>query len=254
MLKLLFLLAAAPILSVDITAMHPHDPAAFTQGLLYHQQALYESTGLYGQSSLRLTDPETGEVLKITRLPGQYFGEGLALVQGNLFQLTWRSGQVFVYDPATLAKERQARIPGQGWGAACDGRDLVVSDGSDTLVWYSASTLAPQRSIRVRDGDTPVALLNELEWINGRIFANVWHRDDIAIIDPATGQVEYWLDLESLRELVGPYNGDNDLNGIAYDPETGRLFITGKLWPRLFEVTIPDNPSLTAPAAALPGN
>ncbi|MDA8306347.1 MAG: glutaminyl-peptide cyclotransferase [Deltaproteobacteria bacterium] len=226
----------APLLKFKIIRKYPHDPEAFTQGLLFANGFLYESTGLNGRSSLRKVALKTGRVLKEYDLPPQYFGEGLALWDGSLIQLTWLNGIAFEYNSHSFALERKFRYPGQGWGLTNDKKSLIMSNGSSKLLFIDPATFTVQRSVRVLDMGRPVRLLNELEYINGQVFANVWHEDYIARISPKTGEVTGWLDLRALRSQLPP--SAKDLNGIAYDPEKDRIFITGKLWPFLYEIKL----------------
>ena len=217
---------------------YPHDPRAFTQGLVYVDGYLYESTGLNGQSTLRKEDLETGRVLKEASLPSQYFGEGLTNWGSTLIQLTWQSHVGFVYDRATFRLLRSFHYPWEGWGLTQDGRHLILSDGSDTLHFLNPGTFSQARSLRVSDHGAPVKELNELEYVHGEIYANVWMTDRIARISPATGHVLGWIDLAGLLPGIFVREPGAVLNGIAYDPARKRLFVTGKLWPRLFEIQV----------------
>lgn len=222
----------------EVVAAYPHDPAAFTQGLLFDDGSLLESTGRFGQSTVRRVELETGRVLARTRLPDAYFGEGLARLGNRLFQLTWRSGTGFVYSAGTLEEVGRFRYGTEGWGLTTDGERLVMSDGSPVLTFLSADGAERLGHVEVRDGGTPVRHLNELEWIDGHVFANVWYSDVILRIDPGNGAVVDRYDLTRLRECLAPLGDEAVLNGIAHDPDTGRTFVTGKLWPRLFEVRL----------------
>lgn len=202
---------------------------------------LYESTGLYGRSSLRRVALETGEVLQQRDLPAEYFGEGLALFDGRLIQLTWQNNTGFVYDAASFALQQTWTYPTEGWGLTHDGAHLIMSDGSATLRFLDPRTFQAQREVLVTDGGRPVGLLNELEYVNGEVFANVWQTDWIARIDPQTGRVLGWIDLSGLLAPEERQAADV-LNGIAYDAQNGRLFVTGKLWPKLFEITLAPRP------------
>lgn len=229
-----------PIYSYQIVQTYPHDPAAFTQGLIYADGNLYEGTGLYGASSLRRVDLETGEVIQIANLAAQYFGEGITLWDDRLIQLTWRSQMGFVYDRQTFAKLAEFKYPTEGWGLTHNGELLIMSDGTDTLYFLDPHTFEEVKRVRVQDQGTPIDRLNELEYVNGEVFANVWFSDRIARIAPDTGDVVGWLDLTGLLE-PDAINGDNPdavLNGIAYDAAGDRLFVTGKLWPKLFEIEL----------------
>ena len=224
--------------SYDIVATYPHDATAFTQGLLFRDGYLYESTGLNGRSSVRRVRLETGEVVERRDVDERYFAEGLAERGGELFQLTWVTETGFVYDRATLALKRRFRYRGEGWGLTYDGERFILSDGSATLRFLTPDGFAEVRRLRVTDQGGAVERLNELEYVRGRIFANVWLTDRIAIIDPARGRVEGWIDLSGLAPAVSTESGDAVLNGIAYDEHSDRLFVTGKLWPSLYEIRL----------------
>lgn len=230
--------AALPLYTYEVVNTYPHDPGAFTQGLVFLDGALLESTGLNGQSSLRKVDLPTGEVLKRVEVPAEYFAEGLALLNGKLFQLTWQNHKGFVYDLASFQLEKEFTYEGEGWGLATDGRSLILSDGTDQIRFLDPATFAVQRTIRVLAHDQPVERLNELEYIKGEIYANVWGSDYVVRIDPATGTVTGVIDFTGLLP-AGDRRIDTDvLNGIAYDAKGDRLFITGKKWPKLFEVRL----------------
>lgn len=231
----------APVQSYKVVATFPHDPDAFIQGLVFADGEFYESTGLNGHSTLRRVEITTGKVLQQIKVPDEYFAEGLALVGDELLQLTWQHHRGFVYDRKTFAQKRTFPYKSEGWGIAYDGTSqLVMSDGSDTLTFMDPKTLAPTRSIRVRDAGRSIDRLNELEWIEGEIWANVWLTDRIARISPTTGEVNSWIDFGSLWPVnQRPNPGDQVLNGIAYDKATRRIFITGKKWPRLYQISVP---------------
>jgi glutamine cyclotransferase len=216
-----------------------HDPDAFTQGLVVDGGIMYESTGLYGESTVRAVDPGTGEVLGLTGLPTGHFGEGLALAGDRLLQLTWREGVVHVYD-RSLAPVGTIPLEGEGWGLTTDGGQLVLSDGTPVLRWVDPTTFATQRAVTVTDDGEPVELLNELELVDGAVLANVWLDRVIVVIDPASGEVTGRLDLSALvppaDELTDP--ADDVLNGIALDPATGHVYVTGKRWPQLHELEL----------------
>ena len=216
----------------------PHDPEAFTQGLLFRDGRLFESTGGYGASTLREVDLETGRVLRERRLGEGLFGEGLALVGDRLVQLTWREGVGFVYDARTLRTVGSFAYEGEGWGLASDGERVVMSDGTATLRFLDPVTLEETRRILVTGLAGPVAHLNELEFVGDLLYANVWRTDRIAMIDPDSGRVQAWLHLDGILPLVFRRETTAELNGIAHDPVTGRLFVTGKRWPRLFEIEL----------------
>jgi len=217
---------------------YPHDPAAFTQGLLYHDGFLYESTGLQGQSSLRKVELETGRVLQRFDVSGQYFAEGLALFGERLYQLTWQSRLGFVYDLRTFQVQRLFNYRGEGWGLTHNGTSLILSDGSNRLRYFHPETFDPQQEVEVFDGQRPLTLLNELEYIDGEVWANIWQSERVARINPTTGQVLGWIDLSGLLSAEDRRRPVDVLNGIAYDPQGKRLFVTGKLWPKLFEIEL----------------
>jgi glutamine cyclotransferase len=242
--------APAPVESVEQVRSYPHDSTAFTQGLVWRAGRLYESTGRYGQSSLRLVELETGKVLQSSPVGQQYFAEGLAAVGDSLYQLTWKEGVAFIWDPATLRKIGQKTYNGEGWGLTHDGRRLVVSDGSSYLTFVDPATFQVDTTLRVTDGGRPVDQLNELEWVKGEVWANVWHTQRIARIDPQTGRVKGWLDFTPLIPTLS--DPEAVLNGIAYDPQADRLLVTGKLWPRLYEIRVPSLGIGGGSAAAAP--
>ena len=253
MLLLPVLAAGVPVLPVVVKARLPHDPSAFTQGLLYRDGVFYESTGLYGRSSLRRVDPATGRVLARRELPRELFGEGLAQIGDVLYQLTWREGRVLLADPADLSPRGELALPTEGWGACgLDGR-LVVSDGSDKLFFYDPKTMALLDAVSVTDEGRPVSRLNELETVAGRIWANVWGDSRIAVIDPATGRVAAWADCSGLRPGAVAVDFENVLNGIAHDPATGRVWVTGKRWPEMYEIAVPGLPTGGTPLSG-PGH
>jgi len=230
--------AAAPSIDYSVLGVLPHDSQAFTEGLVYSGGVFYESTGLNGRSSVRRVDPATGRVLTRYDLEPRYFGEGLALVHGRLIQLTWQSGKAFVYEAANLRPVRELPYPAEGWGLTDTPRGLLSSDGSSTLTWRDAETLKPLGTLSVTDGGTAVSNLNELEWVEGWILANVWHEDRIAVIAPASGVVRGWINCAALRMSLGPLNSEAVLNGIAYDPGAKILYVTGKLWPKVFQLRL----------------
>ena len=229
--------AALPLYGYTIVQSYPHDRDAYTQGLQYLEGALYEGTGLNGRSSIRKVTLETGEVLQKRDIAEQYFGEGITVFGDDLFELTWQSGVAFVYDRTTFAPRRTFRYTGEGWGLTRDDSSLIMSDGTDAIRYLDPRSFAERRRIRVTALGSRVKELNELEYVKGEIFANVWQTDSIARIDPKTGKVNAWIDL---RNLLSPRDraGADVLNGIAYDSARDRLFVTGKLWPRLFEIKL----------------
>jgi glutaminyl-peptide cyclotransferase len=217
---------------------YPHDRGAFTEGLLFANGYLYESTGLYGRSSLRRVDLQTGGVMREVELPNQLFGEGLALFDGKLYQLTWKNHIGFIYDLKTFQVQRQFAYPFEGWGLTTDGSSLIASDGSDQIRFIDPATLTVQRSIAVRENGNAVTNVNELEYVKGQIYANVWQTDRVLRIDPATGQVLHDYNLSGLLTAEDRTMPTDVLNGIAYDPDGDHLYVTGKLWPKLFEIKL----------------
>ncbi|MBC7172462.1 MAG: glutaminyl-peptide cyclotransferase [Polyangiaceae bacterium] len=224
-------------LELSIVARHPHDRGAFTQGLLWHDGRLFESTGLEGRSTLREVELTTGRVLRHRDLPADLFGEGLARVGDRLFQITWQNGVAYEWDIERFERIAEHRYPGEGWGLCFDGESLVMSDGSDTLTFRDPNTFASHRTVRVTKLGRPARHLNELECVEGSVFANVWQTDEILRIDPESGRVTGVLVASGLLPRNEAREADV-LNGIAYVPETGRFLLTGKLWPTLFEVEI----------------
>lgn len=224
--------------SYEITRVYPHDPNAFTQGLVFRDGFLYESTGLYGRSTLRKVELETGAVLKSLDLPASLFAEGLTLYGDQLIQLTWTSGIGFVYDMGSFRMLRTFNYKTEGWGITHDGKHLIVSDGTSTLYFLDPGTFEEVRRIEVTDNGTKIEKLNELEYVNGEIYANVWFSDRIAKISPETGRVIGWIDFGAIVKREHLSSSDRVLNGIAYDLTRDRFFITGKFWPELFEIKL----------------
>ncbi len=222
----------------QIVNMWPHDSNAFTQGLILSDGKLLESTGQEGFSSLRRVDLETGKVLKKVDVPSPYFAEGIALLNGKIYQLTWQHNVGFIYDAQSFERVGQFNYTGEGWGLATDGKSLILSDGSNRLRFLDPSDFHVTRTITVLDGQTPVNELNELEFVQGEIYANVWHDNRIATIDPQSGHVTAWIDLNGLMPEGELQDSEAVLNGIAYDQANNRLYVTGKLWPRLFEIRV----------------
>ncbi|KZC37599.1 glutamine cyclotransferase [Rhodanobacter sp. FW510-R12] len=236
--------AAIPVYGYKVVRAYPHDTGAYTEGLFYKNGYLYESTGQVGQSSVRKVALETGEVVQRHRLPKQYFGEGIVDWKDRLVQLTWQSGTGFVYELASLTPQRGFRYEGEGWALTRDGTHLYMSDGTPVLRVLDPETLEVVRRIHVTADGEPVRNLNELEWVDGEIYANVWLTDRIARIDPASGQVTGWIDLTGLFDISRlPDPGDDVLNGIAWDAARKRLFVTGKCWPQLFEIKLVKRPA-----------
>jgi glutamine cyclotransferase len=220
-----------------VVKTYPHDTSAFTEGLVYDAGFLYESTGLNGQSTLRKVNLQTGETLQQITLDPQYFGEGITIYGDKIIQLTWQSQVGFVYNKTILQLLDQFTYLTEGWGITNDGKNLIMSDGSATLYFLNPETYARTGTIQVHDGNMSINMLNELEYVNGTIYANVWHEDRIAIINPQTGQVNGWINLAGINE--NPITDSEDvLNGIAYDSVNARLFVTGKRWSQLFEIQL----------------
>jgi glutaminyl-peptide cyclotransferase len=227
----------------DVVHTFPHDPNAYTQGLFYKDGFLYEGTGVEEQSSIRKVKLETGEVLQRYNIPGQYFGEGIVNWKDRLIQITWTTHAGFIYDLTTFAFKREFSYPGEGWGLTQDGKRIIMSDGTAQLRFWDPETLGETGRITVTDDGTPVPKLNELEWIKGEIYANVWQTDRIARIDPASGKVTAWIELPNLlppsdRANMAAGLAENVLNGVAYDAGGDRLFVTGKRWPKLFQIRL----------------
>jgi len=221
----------------QIINTYAHDTNAFTEGLVFSDGSLYESTGQYGSSSLRKVNLETGSIQQIYNLPEQYFGEGITIFNNTIIQLTWKEQIAFLYDKNTFTPEGNFSYPTEGWGLTTNGTQLIMSDGTANLYFLNPQTYQRTGQIQVHDGPNPINNLNELEYINGTIYANVWLTNRIAIINPQTGQIQSWIDLTGLEKTTNP-NPDSVLNGIAYDQENNRLFVTGKLWPQLFQIQL----------------
>lgn len=229
---------AIPVEGYRVVHAYPHDPSAFTQGLVYEDGMLYEGTGLNGRSSIRMVDLTTGRVLQEHELPENYFGEGLTDWGNNLIELTWQSHIGFVYDRFSFRVVKTFVYEGEGWGLTHDSKHLIMSDGTSVLRLLDPVSFQKVGQVAVTDAGKPVLELNELEYIHGEIYANVWQTDRIARISPATGKVIAWIDLAGLLPAAQRTNPDAVLNGIAYDSKRNRLFVTGKLWPKLFEIQV----------------
>lgn len=227
----------APVYGYAVVAVRPHDPTSFTEGLEYRDGYLVESSGLKGSSSLRRVELGTGRVLQRIDLAPKYWAEGATVLRGRVYQLTWMEHTGFVYDLSSFRLLRTFRYAGEGWGLTNDGVNLIMSDGTATLRFRDPATFAVRRTLTVRDGGHPMSGLNELEMVKGLICANVYLTDRIACIDSKSGVVRYWIDLAGLLPPeLQPEGGA--LNGIAYDAKRDRLFVTGKLWPRLYEIRL----------------
>ncbi|UCD26555.1 MAG: glutaminyl-peptide cyclotransferase [Candidatus Bathyarchaeota archaeon] len=220
----------------DVVNVYPHDHNAFTQGLIFDNGVLYEGTGLYSQSTLRCVELETGKILRLYALPNQFFGEGITVFDDKVIQLTWRSNIGFVYDKLSFDLLREFWYPTEGWGITHNGSHLIMSDGTATLYFLDPDTFERVGQVEVHDTG-PVTELNELEYIQGEVYANIWKEKRIAIINPQNGQVTGWIDLSGIEDSENQ-DANNVLNGIAYDAEEDRLFVTGKRWSQLFEIKL----------------
>jgi glutamine cyclotransferase len=232
-------LAAAPVYGYKVINVYPHDPQAYIQGLVYQDGIFYEGTGRRGQSTLRKVAVDSGEVLQRVDLPPELFGEGIVIYEDRIIQLTWQAGFGFVYNKDSFDLQQNFSYSTEGWGITHDGTRLIMSDGTARLYFWDPDTLEEIGRVAVLDNGQPVVRLNELEYIHGEVYANIWQTDRIARIDPQTGQVVGWIDLSG---LLGPEDRAAQpvdvLNGIAYDADNDRLFVTGKLWPKLFEIEL----------------
>ena len=226
----------APVYTYEIVNVFPHDPGAWTQGLDIEDGILFEGTGIYGRSSIRRVDLATGRVLQVCNLSPQYYGEGITVYKDSIIQLTLESGKGFVYDKNSLALIREFPYSTQGWGVTHDGDHIIMSDGTSVLQLLDPGTFERVGQIDVHDVNGPVERINELEYFDGRIYANIWQTDNIAIIDPQDGRVTGWIDLSGLLGTRDDARPADVLNGIAWDAGTGHLYVTGKLWPYLFEI------------------
>jgi len=237
------LATAAPVYGYRVIHTYPHDVTAFTEGLFFQDGRLYESTGLEGRSEIRMEALETGNVLQSRSIAPQYFGEGIVSWKGRLIELTWRSHIGFVYDLKSFTPLAEFHYSGEGWALTKDAHSIIMSDGTPYLRFLDPDTLQETRRVEVTDNGTPIANLNELEYVEGEVYANIWQTDRIARIDPKTGRVVGWIDLTGLLSTADRAGGRVDvLNGIAYDPARKRLFVTGKLWPKIFEIRVVNRP------------
>lgn len=233
-----------PVYGYTVVRSFPHDTGAYTEGLFYQDGYLYESTGELGESSVRKVDLDSGETVQRHNLPAQYFGEGIVGWNGRLIQLTWKSETGFVYDLGSFQLKQTFSYPGEGWALTRDRHHIYMSDGSSVLRVLDPESLKATGSVMVTADGKPVSNLNELEWVDGEIYANVWLTNRIARIDPRTGHVVGWIDLDGLLDTSQlPEPGNDVLNGIAYDAAKRRLFVTGKRWPKLFEITLKRKPN-----------
>ena len=227
-----------PVETVRVIASYPHDPNAFSQGLVIADGVLYEGTGTFGESSLRRVDLKTGNVERHVPLNQEYFGEGITVVGDKIYQLTWKNRLGIVYDRDSMTPESSFRYSGEGWGLTTDGKELILSDGTATLRFLSLETLEVTRRVQVRTASGPVDQLNELEYVDGEIYANIWYSDRIVRISPKTGNVLGWIDLSALYPARQRPSREHVLNGIAYDAKSKQLFVTGKNWPKLYQVEV----------------
>lgn len=223
--------------NVEVVATYPHDSQAFTQGLIHDDGLLYESTGLYGRSSIRITELSSGDILNQVNLSDTYFGEGMTVLGEKIYQITWKESTGFVYSP-NLDEVQSFTYHGEGWGLTHDSEHLVLSNGTSTLSFLDPETFEVVRTVNVIYDCAPVYDLNELEYVDGAIYANVWHLDQIIIINPDDGSTVGWIDLDGIKEHLDSVQGIDVLNGIAYNEDTGRLLVTGKLWPNVFEIEL----------------
>jgi len=227
-----------PVYTYKVINTYPHDRSAFTEGLVFEDGVLYEGTGLHGHSTLRRVKLETGEILQICELLPQFFGEGVTIYGNKIIQLTWQSHIGFVYDKYSFKLLQEFNYPDEGWGITHDGKHLIMSDGTETLHFLDPETFEEIGQIEVYANDIPVTRINELEYIQGEIYANIWQTERIARIDPLTGQVVGWIDLKGILSPEDHSETVDVLNGIAYDAKNDRLFVTGKFWPKLFEIEL----------------
>jgi glutamine cyclotransferase len=226
----------APVEHYKVVARYPHSTSSYTEGFFFLDGLFYEGTGLNGRSGILITQPETGKLLLEVEIPREYFGEGIVAFGSNLYEWTWQSHTGFLYDLKTLRRTGQFTYSGEGWGMTHDASSIITSDGSATIRFRNPADFKETRHILVHDGKDEIALLNELEYIHGEIYANVWHTDRIARISPADGHVIAWIDLSGLLPDALKVDAESVLNGIAYDPAKDRLFVTGKQWPTIFQI------------------
>ncbi|WP_263359427.1 glutaminyl-peptide cyclotransferase [Acidicapsa ligni] len=240
---------AAPVAHYKIVATYPHSTESYTEGLFYRDGLFYEGTGLEGHSAVLAIQPDSGKVLQRRDLPAPYFGEGIIDWGPNLYEWTWQSHICFVYDRFSLRLIKQFAYTGEGWGMTRTAKEIITSDGTDILRFRDPETFKEIRHIAVKDGNKSISQLNELEYIHGEIYANVWHSDLIARISPRDGHVIGWIDFTGILPETEKINGESVLNGIAYDAQRDRIFVTGKQWPRIFEVKIINPSAPLVPAA-----
>ena len=227
-----------PTYTYEVKHIYPHDPAAFTQGLIFRDGALWESTGLHGSSSLRKVELETGRVLKKIDVPQQYFAEGMTVFHSHVYQLTWQTQKGFIYDPETFQQQGEFAYTGEGWGLTHDDQFLIMSDGTNRIRFIDPTTFETKRTISVVHDGQPLNELNELEYVKGEIYANIWQTDTVVRLDAQTGKILGLIDLSGLLPAADRTPATDVLNGIAYDETNDRLFVTGKMWPKLFEIRL----------------
>lgn len=227
-----------PVYSYEVINTWPHDSEAYTQGLVFYDGALFESTGLYGSSSLRRVELKSGKVKKKVEVAREYFAEGMTIFGDKVFQLTWQAQKGFVYDLKKLQQEGEFTYEGQGWGLTHDNHSLIMSDGTNRIRFLDPNSFQVQRTISVYENGSPLTQLNELEFIKGEIYANIWKTDRIVRIDPTTGKINAWIDMTGLHHQGEKRAAENCLNGIAYDAESDRLFVTGKRWEKMYEIRL----------------
>ncbi|MBY0490166.1 MAG: glutaminyl-peptide cyclotransferase [Gemmatimonadaceae bacterium] len=230
--------ARTPTYTYEVVASYPHDTKAFTEGLLWHDGKLFESTGVEGTSWIREVELTSGKVVRQFDLERPHFGEGIVILGNTLFQLTYKSGKAFTYDWKTFTRQATFGYDGEGWALTTDGKELIMSNGTPSVVFRDPRTFVVTKTITVSDHGTPVTQVNELEWVKGELWANIWQSDQIARIDPATGNVVGWIDLGGILPSLDRTGSEDVLNGIAYDAEKDRIFVTGKYWPKLFEIKV----------------
>ena len=226
----------------NIKSTYPHDSSTFTQGLVYAHGKLYEGTGLYGMSSVRIVELETGKILQMVNMSSDFFGEGITIHDNRIIQLTWKSKKAFIYDLTNLDSIGSFNISSEGWGLTTNGTHLIYSDGTSTIRFLEPTDFKEVYTVQVKYNGKPITKINELEYIQGELYANIWQTNNIVRINPDTGAVNDWISLEGIEELFDKGVEIDVLNGIAYDEANNRIFVTGKLWPKLFEIeTVPDN-------------
>lgn len=228
----------APTKSITVVSEIAHDSSNFTQGLLFHDGLLYEGTGQYKQSRVIRMDPKTGKTLKDVKLHDSLFGEGICIFGDKIIQLTWKKGKAIVFDLKSFRRKGQLKYDGEGWGLTTDGTDAIMSNGTDEIAFRDPETFEIKKTIKVTDGDEKIRELNELEFIDGNIWANVWQQERIACINPADGKIRYWIDCKGLKDRLGNPLTSGNFNGIAYDEQTKKIWVTGKNWDKMFEIKV----------------